>query len=110
MRSLVRTEAFDSFYGTLDDRVKEKIDYVLSVMAEIKVVNTKFVKKIEGTEFYEMRISTGNEYRVFLFTIDDENFISSGNVLLLNGFLKKSTKDYKSQIGIARTILKQYLK
>ena len=41
-------------------------------MPQIKVVSTKFVKKLEGTDFYGMRISVGNEYRVILFTIDSE--------------------------------------
>lgn len=67
----------------------------------MKVVSTKFVKRLEGTYFYEMRISVNNEYRVILFTIDKENFIEAEQILLLNGFVKKSTKDYKKQISIA---------
>ena len=106
----MRSESFDAFYKSLNDKVQEKIDYVLSVMTELRVVNTKFVKRLEGTEFYEMRISIRNEYRVILFTIDEDNFISANNVLLLNGFLKRSTKDYKPQISLARNILKTYLK
>ena len=106
----MRSESFDAFYKSLDDKVQEKIDYVLSVMTELRVVNTKFVNRLEGTEFYEMRISIHNEYRVILFTIDEDNFISANNVLLLNGFLKRSTKDYKPQISLARNILKTYLK
>ena len=110
MRNLLRTEEFDTFYESLDNKVKEKVDYVLSVMAEIKVVNTKFIKRLEGTDFYEMRISVGNEYRVILFTLDDENFIAAENILLLNGFIKKATSDYKPQIRIAEKILKRYSK
>lgn len=67
----------------------------------MKVVSTKFVKRLEGTYFYEMRISVNNEYRVILFTIDKENFIEAEQILLLNGSVKKSTKDYKKQISIA---------
>lgn len=79
-------------------------------MSQIKVVSTKFVKKLEGTDFYEMRISVGNEYRVILFTIDSESFIEADEVLLLNGFMKKSTKDYKAQIQIAENILSELAK
>ena len=86
------------------------IDYALSLMSQIKVVSTKFVKKLEGTDFYEMRISVGNEYRVILFTIDSESFIEADEVLLLNGFMKKSTKDYKAQIQIAENILSELAK
>lgn len=79
-------------------------------MSQIKVVSTKFVKKLEGTDFYEMRISVGNEYRGILFTIDSESFIEADEVLLLNGFMKKSTKDYKAQIQIAENKLSELAK
>lgn len=73
----------------------------MAPITHMKVVSTKFVKRLEGTYFYEMRISVNNEYRVILFTIDKENFIEAEQILLLNGFVKKSTKDYKKQISIA---------
>lgn len=77
----------------------------MNVLAEIRVVNTKLVKKLIDTDFYELRISVGNEYRVILFTIDHENFIEAKEILLLNGFIKKSTKDYKKEIEKAKQIL-----
>jgi hypothetical protein len=53
-----------------------------------------------------MRVSIGsNEYRTVLFTIDKDNFIEAEHVLLLNGFLKKDSKDYRKQIDIATAIL-----
>ena len=110
MRTLRRTNEFDEFYNSVGQKVQEKIDYALSLMSQIKVVSTKFVKKLEGTNFYEMRISVGNEYRVILFTIDSESFIEADEVLLLNGFMKKSTKDYKAQIQIAENILSELAK
>ena len=110
MRTLRRTNEFDEFYNSVGQKVQEKIDYALNLMSQIKVVSTKFVKKLEGTDFYEMRISVGNEYRVILFTIDSESFIEADEVLLLNGFMKKSTKDYKAQIQIAENILSELAK
>ena len=110
MRTLRRTNEFDEFYNSVGQKVQEKIDYALSLKSQIKVVSTKFVKKLEGTDFYEMRISVGNEYRVILFTIDSESFIEADEVLLLNGFMKKSTKDYKAQIQIAENILSELAK
>lgn len=107
MRTLRRSSAFDEFYCSVGEKVREKIDYALTIIAQIKVVNTKFVKKLEGTEFYEMRVSFGSEYRVILFTIDDDSFIESNEILLLNGFIKKSTKDYKTQIRLAAQIIKE---
>ena len=60
-----------------------------------------------NTDLYEMRVSVGtNEYRTVLFAIDHDNIIQSTRILLLNGFLKKSEKDYKKQISKAEKILK----
>ena len=52
-----------------------------------------------------VRLSAGEEYRVILFTIDNDSFMESSQVLLLNGFKKKSVKDYKTQIAVANRIL-----
>ena len=77
-------------------------------MQQIKVVNTKLVKRIENTDYYELRISVDNEHRVLMFTIDQENFIEANQILMLNGFIKKPTKYYKAQIAIANRILSKY--
>ena len=60
---------------------------------------------IRSAEFDELRISVSNEYRVIFFTIDHENFIEAEQILLLKGFMKKSTKDYKKEIQKAEQIL-----
>ena len=105
MRTMIRSAEFDEFYNSLPVNVQNKVKYAMNVIAEIKVVNTKLVKKLIDTYFYELRISVGNEYRVILFTIDHENFIEAEQILLLNGFMKKSTKDYKKEIEKAEQIL-----
>lgn len=102
---MIRSAEFDEFYNSLPANVQNKVKYAMNVIAEIKVVNTKLVKKLIDTDFYELRISVGNEYRVILFTIDHENFIEAEQILLLNGFIKKSTKDYKKEIEKAEQIL-----
>lgn len=66
MRKIYRTEAFDEFFESLPDNVKEK---------------------------------------AILFTIDHENIVHAEQILLLNGFMKKSTKDYKKEIQKAQHIL-----
>lgn len=105
MRTMIRSAEFDEFYNSLPANVQSKVKYAMNVIAEIKVVNTKLVKKLIDTDFYELRVSVGNEYRVILFTIDHENFIEAEQILLLNGFMKKSTKDYKKEIEKAEQIL-----
>ena len=69
MRKIYRTEAFDEFFESLPDNVKEK---------------------------------------AILFTIDHENIVHAEQILLLNGFMKKSTKDYKKEIQKAQHILDTY--
>ena len=101
MRTVIRSTEFDEFYNSLPANVQNKLKYAMNVIAEIKVV----IKKLVDTDFYELRISIGNEYRVILFTIDHENFIEAEQILLLNGFMKKSTKDYKKEIAKAEQIL-----
>lgn len=101
----MRSAEFDEFYNSLPENVQNKVKYALNIIAEVKVVNTKLVKKLVETDFYELRISVGNEYRVILFTIDQENFIEAEQILLLNGFMKKSTKDYKKELQKAQRIL-----
>lgn len=105
MRTIYRSFEFETFYNSLSDNVKEKIKYALNVISEIKVVNQKLIKKLINTEFYELRILVDNEYRIIIFTIDNDNFIESERIVLLNGFVKKSTKDYKKEINKARRII-----
>jgi len=109
VRTIYRSEEFDEYYFSQTERVRLKIDYALSVIQQIRVVNSKLVKKIENTDFYEMRISVDNEHRVFMFSIDNESFIEADKILMLNGFIKKSTKDYKTQSAIAQAILNKYI-
>lgn len=72
-------------------------------------MNKEFVKHLENTDFYELRISIStDEYRTILFAIDNDNFIESNTVILLNSFLKKNTKQYKSEIKTAEKIIKRY--
>ena len=74
------------------------------------VVNKKFVKNLENTEFYEARISVGtNEYRTIIFAVDSISFIESKKVVFLNSFLKKGNKQYKGEVEKARRILNQYI-
>lgn len=107
MRKLIRSNEFDEFYDSLPTNVQSKVKYALNIVAEIKVVSTKLVKKLVETDFYELRVKMNNEYRVILLTIDHDNFIEACQVLLLNGFIKKSTKDYKTEISKAKQIIER---
>ena len=106
IRKILRTPEFMEFYDALSPKVQIKFQYVMNVVASVYNVSTKFIKHLEKTDLYEMRVSIGtNEYRTVLFAIDHENFIEAKNIVLLNGFLKKDNKDYRKQIEIANAIL-----
>lgn len=109
VRKVLRTPEFLEFYESLSPKVQTKFLYVMNVIATVYNVSTKFVKHLEKTDLYEMRVSVGsNEYRTVLFAIDHDNFIEAKNIILLNGFLKKDNKDYRKQVEIAVAILNKF--
>ncbi len=109
IRKIAYTREFIEAFEKLSKDVQEKYDYVFGIMATQKVVSRKFVKKIETTEFYEMRVSVGsNEHRSFLFAIDAVSFMECHKVIMLNSFVEKSSKQYGSEIRKARRILKDW--
>ena len=108
LRNVYWTKEFTVFYNGLSDKVREKFDYVIQIVRTSPVVSAKFVKHLENTDLYEMRVSVGgNEYRTIMFTMDNEDAMQAREITLLNAFIKKSTKDYRKQIIIAENILKR---
>ncbi len=109
IRNILFSEEFELYYNNLESRIKEKYNYALNIIRTQRVVNKKFVKHLENTDFYELRISIStDEYRTIIFSVDNESFIESNTVILLNSFLKKNTKQYKSEIKTAEKIIKRY--
>ena len=109
IRELYFSDEFTEFYEKLQDKVKAKFEHTMDIIRTEYVLNTKFVKHLENTDLYEMRVSFNfNEYRTILFAVDNDNIILSKRILLLNGFLKKSTKDYSKQIKVAKQILEDF--
>ncbi len=98
------------FIDKQNERVSLKFFQLVEVVSEIKVVNSNFLKKLQSTPFYELRIKAGNEYRIVIFAIDHLNFAESTKAVCLYGFQKKGTKDYKKAIKEAEKILEDYLK
>lgn len=109
IRELYFSDEFTEFYEKLQDKVKAKFEHTMDIIRTEYVLNTKFVKHLENTDLYEMRVSVNfNEYRTILFAVDNDNIILSKRILLLNGFLKKSTKDYSKQIKVVKQILEDF--
>ena len=110
MREIDITEECLKFIDNQNDSVSLKFFQLIEVISEIKVVNSNFLKKLQSTQFHELRIKSGNEYRVIIFAIDHLNFAECKKAICLCGFQKKGTKDYKKAIKQAEKILEDYLK
>jgi hypothetical protein len=110
MRVIDITEECLVFVDKQSERVSLKFFQLIEVIGEVKVVNSNFLKKLQSTQFYELRIKAGNEYRIVIFAIDHLNFSECTKAVCLFGFQKKGTKDYKKAIKQAEKILEEYLK
>ena len=109
MREVLITPECVLFIEEQDSRVFNKFYQIVEIMSEVKVVNSNFVKKLTNTDFYELRIKAGTEIRIIIFSIDNSNFSESTKIVCLNGFQKKSTKDYTKALRKAKRLLDEYL-
>lgn len=108
IRTLYWSDEFVAFFDALPSDVQRKYDHAMEVVEQIYAIPEKFVKKLQNTDLYEMRVSVGtNEYRTVLFSMNHENLRQATEIVLLNTFLKKSTSDYRHAILIAERILKK---
>lgn len=108
-RNIRYTEEFMQFKASLNQRSLEKIDYCISILRTEMPLSQKFVKKVVNSDFYELRISVDNEIRVILFSADHANISMATEIIVLNGFIKKSNKDYDKQIRKAYNIITSML-
>lgn len=97
-RELIYSPAYLEFISNSNERTKEKVNYAAAILENLYPIPTKFVKKLVNTDFYEMRVS-----------VDNENINLSKTIVFLNGFIKKSTKDYDAEIVKAVKILRDLL-
>jgi phage-related protein len=99
-------EYFADFYKAQEDKVQEKIEYVLDLVRFERQVPKKFFKALENTDgIYEVRvITTFKSIRILCF-FDDGNL-----VVLVNCFVKKTQKTPRKEIKLAEKLKKEYLK
>ena len=108
-RELIYSPDYIEFVHNSTRRTQEKLRYAVAILESVYPIPAKFVKKLTGSDFYELRVSVENEVRVILFSADNENINLATNIILLNGFVKKSTKDYDREIEMAVNILRNLL-
>ncbi len=99
------TAEYREFMDKSSARVKAKLEYLANYLMTEPVFAQKFVKKLINTPFYELRVSVENEIRIILFSIGHDNINQAEQIIMLNGFVKKGTKDYTKEIKKALNIL-----
>jgi phage-related protein len=95
---------FIEFYQKQDEKVKDKIKYVLELIKQVEKVPKKFLQHLIGTEgLYEIRIEyQSNIYRIFCCS-------DKGNlVVLFNGFQKKTQKTPNNELEKAVKLKNEY--
>ena len=95
---------FWDFYNSQSLKVQDRIDWVIGLVRNLKIVPKKYFDHMTGTDgLFEIRIQVGNNiYRVFCF-FDEENLI-----VLLSGFQKKTQKTPPNEIKKAERLKQEY--
>ena len=95
---------FSDFFKLQTQKVKDKILWVLRLIECMDLVPEEYLKHLSGINgLYEIRIQQGgNQYRVFCF------FESDNQIVLLNGFQKKTQKTPALEKKKAIKIIKAY--
>lgn len=95
-------EYYNDFMETLSDKERNKMEYIISLLATVDRMPVKFMKSIRDG-IYELRMEyNSNIYRLF-FIFDDGSI-----VILFNGFQKKTQKTPQNEIEKALKIKKEY--
>ena len=96
----------EEFFESLSDKQIEKILWVLRLIKQLDRIPIEYFKKLENTnEIWEVRVSSGNNAFRLLGFWHKSNFI-----VLTNGFRKKTQKTVKSEIELAETRKKDFLR
>lgn len=91
------------FIESLSPIAKSKVSNTFDLLTEYGVkLGPPHVKKVVGTDLWELRILGGDSIRIFYIATSVKVF------LLLHGFFKKSQKAPKKELKIALARLKEY--
>lgn len=91
------------FINGLTPEAKEKIIDTIDLLEEFGVqLGLPHVKKVVGTELWELRVLGKDNIRIFYVAIQRKTF------LLLHGFKKKKQKTDRKEVKIAQERLAEY--
>jgi len=94
----------EEFLDSLTGKQVQKIVWVLKLIEELDVIPEQYLKKLVNTnDIWEIRISLGNDIFRLL------GFWSGNQIILTNGFAKKTQKTPPQEIALAEQRKKNYL-
>lgn len=93
----------NDFILELDLKAQSKVRDTITMLQEFGLrLGLPHVKKLTGTELWELRIVGGDSIRIFYIAISGRNF------LLLHGFKKKKDKIPPKEIKVAQDRLTEF--
>jgi phage-related protein len=94
----------EEFLDSLSSKQAQKMIWVMKLVEELPRVPSQYLKKLTGTEIWEIRVQVSSDtFRVLGFFISDDKFVAT------NGFQKKSMAVPKTEITTAEKRRKRYL-
>ena len=92
------------FINSLNSKAKSKIINTIDLLEEYGTkLGSHHVKKLTGTDLWELRILGKDNIRILYIAAKDKTF------LLIHGFIKKKQRTDKKDIDTALFRLKEYL-
>jgi hypothetical protein len=65
---IIYGDDFWEFHNKQNQKVKLKINWTIGLLKDLKMVPAQYLKHIEGTDLYEIRVILGNNiFRIFCF-------------------------------------------
>jgi len=102
-RTLQGGSPVKTFIDSLELKVQSKVYSAIKLLEVFGIlVSLPHVKKMAGTDLWELRILGSDSVRILYITITDKTF------LLLHGFKKKKNKIPSKEIKIAKERLADY--
>lgn len=95
----------EDFINNQEEQIQTKIVRATEYLQEFGThIGSPHVKKLAGTELWELRVLGANNIRIFYIAIDNHKF------LFLHALKKKTQKTEKREIKLAQGRLAQYRK
>lgn len=91
------------FIDSLQEKTQGKVHNAIELLKECNIeLSAPHVKKLTGTNLWELRVLGEDNVRIFYIAIENKTFI------LLHGFKKKKQKTPSKEIAIAQSRLREF--